>query len=109
MISEHMQLVIETISHIVIGLGSNITFLFIKWNEVYKLICKIDTSMQNKRTTLVDRKKTEIMREARKKYKFISLFVTILGTVLIFCDLFDILILHFVENIVVLNINTGRI
>jgi hypothetical protein len=71
MISEDMQLVAETINHIAIGLGPYVTLLFINWNELYKSICKIDMSIQNKSTMQIDRKKTEIMRDARKKYKFV--------------------------------------
>jgi hypothetical protein len=56
--------------------------------------------MQNKRLSQTDRKTREILRVKRQKCKFTSLFLTILGIVLIFCDLYDIFILHFVENIV---------
>jgi len=52
------------------------------------------------RITQSDSKTTEILRESRQKYKFISLFVTILGVVLVFCELYDIFLLLFVENIV---------
>jgi len=40
------------------------------------------------------------LRETQKKYKFTSLFGIMLGIVLIFCDLYDIFLLHFLENIV---------
>jgi hypothetical protein len=82
----------------VLGVGPYFIVPFINWNEIYKLICKIDMLMQNKRLT--DRKTREILRETRQKCKFTSLYLTITGTVLIFCDLYDIFILHFVENIV---------
>jgi hypothetical protein len=57
-------------------------------------------SMRNKSSTESVRKETEILREARQKCKLMLLFIIILGTVFMFCDLFDIFILHFVENIV---------
>jgi len=100
LISEDLQLAIETITHIELGVVSYFVVPFINWNEVYKLICKMDISVSTKRTTQNDRKTTDILREAQKKYKFTSLFVTMLGIVTIFCDLYDIFILHFVENIV---------
>ena len=56
--------------------------------------------MSTIRTTQNDRKTTDILREAQKKCKFASLFVTKLGMSSMFCDLYDIFILHFVENIV---------
>jgi hypothetical protein len=99
LISEDLQLAVETVTHIVAGVATYIIPAVINWNEVYKLICKTDMSMQNKSSAQRDRKKTEILREARQKCKFILLFVIILGTVLIFCDLLDIFILHFVETI----------
>jgi hypothetical protein len=100
LISEDMLLAIETFTHIVVSVGSCIVQAVINWNEVYKLIGKIDMSMQKTVSTQNDRNKTEILREARQKCKFISLFLLILATVLIFCDLYDIFILHFVETIV---------
>jgi len=95
-----LQVVIETITHIVMGVGPCILVPSITWNEVYKMICKLNMSMTTKRITQTENKTTELLRESRQKYKFISLFVTILGVVLIFCDLWEIFILHFVENIV---------
>ena len=100
LISDDLQLAIETITHIVIGVTTYFTASFINWKEVYNLICKIDTLMQNKGLTKIDGKKTEILRQTRQKCKFTSLFLTILGMVGAFCELYDIFILHFVENIV---------
>jgi hypothetical protein len=98
--SEDLELAIETVTHIVAGVGTYIIPAVINWNEVYKLICKVDMSMQNISSSESDRKETEILREARQKCKYISLFMNILGTAYMFCDLYDIFILHFVENIV---------
>jgi hypothetical protein len=95
-----MEVVIETVTHIVVCFGGYILPVFINWNEVYKLICKIDMSMQNKILTQNDRKKREILRETHQQCKSITLFMTILGVVGIFCNLYDIFILHFVESIV---------
>jgi hypothetical protein len=95
-----LQVVIETITHIVMGVGPCILVPSITWNEVYNMICKLNMSMTTKRITQTENKTTELLRESWQKYKFISLFVTILGVVLIFCDLWDVFILHFVENIV---------
>jgi hypothetical protein len=97
---DDLQVIIETITHIVMGVGPYILVPTITWNEVYKMICKLDMSMTTKRITQNDNKTTELLRESRQTYKFISLFVIILGVVLAFCDLCDIFILHFVENIV---------
>ena len=82
------------------GVGTYIVMAFINWNEVYEMICKIDMSMPNKRTTQIDRKTTEILREAQQKCKYMSLVVIILGEVLLFCYLYDIFILYFVEKVV---------
>jgi len=100
MISDDLQLAIETITHIVMGVGPYFIAFFINWKELYNLICKIDTLMPNKGLNKIDRKTSEILRETRQKCKFISLFVTILGISLTFCDLYDIFILYFVENTV---------
>jgi len=100
MISDDLQLAIETVTHIVMGLVPYFVYPFINWNELYNLICKIDTLMQNKVLTEIDSKTREILRETRQKCKFTSLFVTTLGISLAFCDLYDIFILYFVENIV---------
>jgi len=56
--------------------------------------------MTNKVLTEIDSKTREILRETWQKCKFTSLFVTTFGIVLAFCDLYDIYILYFVENIV---------
>ena len=100
LISEDLQLAIETLTHIVMGFTVHFIVPFMNWKEVCKLISKIDVLMQNKLLTPNDRKMREILRETRQKCKLTSLFVTILGIVLIFCDLYDIFILHFVENVV---------
>jgi hypothetical protein len=100
LISEDLQLAIETVTHIWINVASCFILSFINWNDVYKLICKLDRSMQSKRLSHHDRKTTEILRETHQKCKFVSLFVTILGLVGLLVDLCDIFILHFVENIV---------
>jgi len=100
LISDDLQLAIETITHIVMGVTSYFTFSFINWKELYNLICKNDTLMQNKVLTEINGKTREILRETQQKCKFTSLFVIILGIVLAFCDLCDIFILYFVENIV---------
>jgi hypothetical protein len=99
-ITEDLQVIIETVTHILIGFTPYIALTFINWNEVYRLICKIDMSMHNKSSTKNDRNITEFLRETRKNCKFISLFVIIIGIILVFCDLYDIFILHFVESIV---------
>jgi len=98
MIYEDLQLTIETITNIAMGVSTYIIMAI--WNEIYKMICKIDMSMPNKYTTQIDRKTTEILRETQQKCKYTSLFVIILGEVLLVCDLYDIFILHFVENLV---------
>jgi hypothetical protein len=95
-----LQVVIETTTHIVIGAGSYIIVASMNWNEIYKMTCNLDMSMTTKRITQSDSKTTEILRDSRQKYKFISLFVIILGICLLFSDLYDIFILHFVESIV---------
>jgi len=100
MISDDLQLAIETITHIVMGVTTYFVYPFINWNELYNLICKNDTLVQNKGLTKIDRKTREILRETQQKCKFTLLFVTILGISLTFCDLYDIFILYFVENIV---------
>jgi hypothetical protein len=82
------------------GVGSYIFPAFMNWNEIYQLICKVDMSMQNKCLPEIDRKETEILRETRQKCKYISLFLIILGTFGLFCELNDIFILHIVETIV---------
>jgi len=96
----NLQVVIETITHIVMGVGPYIIVASMNWNKIYKVTCKADMSMTTIRITQSDRKTTEILRESWQKYKFTSFFVIILGVVLAFCDLYDIFILHFVENIV---------
>jgi len=95
-----MLLAIDTITHIVLGVIAYIILPSVNWKEVYKTICKLDMSMPTKRITQIDRKTTEILSESQQKYKFISLFVIILGICLLLCDLYDIFILHFVESIV---------
>jgi hypothetical protein len=100
LIYENLQLAIETITHIAMGVGVYIIVPSINWNEIYKTTCKLDMSMPTKRITETDRKVTEILRESRQQYKFTSIFVIIFGTCLLISDLYDIFILHFVENIV---------
>jgi hypothetical protein len=95
-----LHVVIETITHIVIGAGPYIIVASMNWNEIYKMTCKVDKSMTIIRKIQSDSKTTEILRESRQIYKFASLFVIILGTCLILSDLYDIFILHFVEDIV---------
>jgi hypothetical protein len=97
---EDLQVAVETITHIFISASAYIITPSINWNEIYKLICKIDMCMPTKRTTQIDKETKDILREARKKYKFSLLFAFILGEVLLFCDIYDIFILHFVESIV---------
>jgi hypothetical protein len=97
--SENLQQAIETVAHIQFGVGTYLVPAFINWNELYKLICELDTSIKSKISNQNDRKK-KILRETKKKCTFISLSVIILAMVLMFCDLYDIFILHFVENIV---------
>jgi hypothetical protein len=82
------------------GVATYIVTPSINWNEAYKTICKLDMSIATKMITQTDRKTTEILRESQQKYKFTSLFVIILGTCLLLSDVYDIFILHFVENIV---------
>jgi hypothetical protein len=98
--SENLHVTIETITHIVMGFAAYIVLAFINWNEIYKVIWKIDMTMPTKRTTQIDTKTKEILSETQQKCKSTALFVTILGTILLLCDLYDIFILHFVENIV---------
>jgi hypothetical protein len=100
LISEDLPLAIETVSHIVAGFGSCMVPTVINWNKVYKLICKIEMSMQNKISTQNDSEEKEILSKVRQNCKFVSLFMIILVILLIFCDLYDIFILHFVETIV---------
>jgi hypothetical protein len=95
-----LQVVIETITHILIGVTEYIIVPSINWNEIYKMICKLDMSMTTVRITQSESKTTEILRESQQKYKFTSLFVFILGICLLLSDLYDIFILHFVESIV---------
>ena len=97
---EELQIVIETITHILIGVVMYIIVSSINWNEVYKMICKLDMSMTTKRINLNGSMTTEILRESQQKYKFTSLFVFILATSLLLSDLYDIFILHFVESVV---------
>jgi hypothetical protein len=98
MMYEDLQVAIENITHIAMGVSSYIILAFINWNEVYKMIRKIDMSMPDKCTTEIDKKTTELLRETQQKCKYTSLFLIILGEVLLICDLYDIFILHFVEN-----------
>jgi hypothetical protein len=100
LISEDLQLAIQTVTHVVEGFGPYFFLAFIKWKDVYQLICKLDMSMENKISNQNDRKNREILRDTQQKCKFLSLLVTILGIVLVFCDLYDIFILHFVESVV---------
>jgi hypothetical protein len=100
LISEDLQVAIETVTHIVMGFGGYILPAFINWNEVYKLIRKIDMSMQNKISTQNDRKTREILRETRQQCKSISLFMTILRVPRIIFNLYDIFIFHFVKSLV---------
>jgi len=93
-------LVIENITHILMGVAPYVIVPSMNWNEIYKMSCKVDMSMTTIRITQSDSKTTEILRESRQKYKFISLFVTVLGVVLVFCELHDLFLLLFVENIV---------
>jgi hypothetical protein len=99
MISGDLQVTVDTIQHIVLGFGAYIITAFINWNDVYKLICKIDMSMKNKISTENDRMTRDILRETQQKYTYISTFVIIIAIVGMLCDLFDIFILHFVESI----------
>jgi len=100
LVSEDVHLAIETITNIVMGVASYFIAPFINWKEVYNLICKNDTLMQNKVLTEIDGKTREILGQTKQKCKFTSLFVTMLGIVLAFCNLYDVFILHFVEKIV---------
>jgi hypothetical protein len=72
-------LVIETITHIVMGVAPYVIVPSMNWNEIYKITCKVDMSMTTIRITQSDSETTEILRESRQKYKFISLFVIILN------------------------------
>jgi hypothetical protein len=93
--SEDLHVAIETITHIVMGVGSYFIPFLMNWNEARKIICKIHMSMSTESKIETDRKKMEILREREHKCKFISLFILTLGEVLVCCDLFDIFILHF--------------
>jgi hypothetical protein len=99
-ISQDLHLAIQTFTHILISFGTCVITPLINWNDLYKLICKIDTSIKNKISTYNDRKTTEVLRETQRKCKLISLFAIILGVVGLFSDLYDIFILHFVEPLV---------
>jgi hypothetical protein len=77
---EDLQVVIETDTHIVVGVNDYIIMPSITWNKFYKMIRKLDMSMTTKRITQCGSKTTEILRKSKQKYKFMSLFVTILGT-----------------------------
>ena len=82
-----LQLVIETITHIVMGVAPYVIVPSMNWNEIYKITCKLDMSMTTIRITQSDSKTTEILRESRQKYKFISLFVIILEHVF-YCPMY---------------------
>ena len=97
---EDLQVAMETIIHIVMGVGAYIVPFFINWNEACKIMCKIHMSMPTESTIQTDKKKMEILRETQRKCKFRVLFIIILGEALLCCDLYDIFILHFVERIV---------
>ena len=97
---EELQLVIETITHIVMGVAPYNIVASMNWNEIYKITCKVDMTMTTIKIAKNDSKTTETLRESWQKYKFISFFVTILGVVLVLCELYDLFILHFVEKIV---------
>jgi len=94
-----LQLVIETITHIVTVVAPYVIVPSMNWNEIYKITCKLDMSMTTIRITQSHSKTTEILRELRQKYKFTSLFVIILGTCLLLPGVYVIFILHFVKNI----------
>jgi len=99
-ISGDLQLAIETITHILMGVVACFYLSIINWKEVYTLICKIDKLVQNKGLTKIEMKTSEILRQTCQKCKFTTLFMIVLGITLIFCDLYDVFILYFVENIV---------
>jgi hypothetical protein len=100
LIPEDVQLFIETILHIVMGLSAYFIVPCINWHEVYKLICEINMSMPTKNTTQTDKNTTEFLRETRKKCKFMSLFFIILGTLALFFGLYHVFFLHILESIV---------
>jgi hypothetical protein len=66
-----LQVVIETITHIVMGVAPYIIVASMNWNEIYKMTCKVGMSMTTIKITQSDSKTTEILSESRQKYKFI--------------------------------------
>ena len=97
---EDLQVAMENISHILMGVATYVVPFFIDWNEACQIICKTHMSMPTESTIQSDKKKMEVLRETQRKCKFRLLFIIILGEALLFCDLYDIFILRFVESIV---------
>jgi endonuclease III-like uncharacterized protein len=95
-----MHVVIETLTHILIGVTEYIIVAATNWDEVYKMICNLDLSMTTKRITQSNSMTMEILRKSAQKYKFVSVFVIILVACLLLSNLYDIFILHFVGIIV---------
>jgi hypothetical protein len=60
LISEDLTVAVENFTHLVAGVGCYTVPAFLNWNEVRKLICKLDMSMQNKSSTQSDGKQTEV-------------------------------------------------
>jgi hypothetical protein len=98
--SEDLQKAIDTFTHIVLIFGPYFIPPFINRNELYTLIYKIDMSMQNKLSTQYERNTIEVLRETQQNFRFMSLYLTILGTGGKFCILYDIFISNFVEIVV---------
>lgn len=98
--SGDLQVAMETITHIVFIVVAYVVPFFINWNEACKIICKTHMSMPTESTIQTDENKMESLRETHRKCKFRLLFIIILGEALLFCDLYDIFILHFMESIV---------
>ena len=61
-----LQLVIETITQIVMGVAPYIIVPSMNWNEIYKMTCKVDISMTTMRIKQSDNKTTEVPNESRK-------------------------------------------
>lgn len=98
--SGNLFIVIESVTHMVMGAAAYVSPLLVNWNEAYELMRKFQMAIMSKPTTRHNSKKMEALKETKHKSEFLQSAAFLLGQVTVICDLCEVFILYLVEYLV---------
>jgi hypothetical protein len=98
--SGNLFVIIEAVTHMMMGSAAYLSPLFVNWNETYKLMRKFQMAIVSNPTTRNNSKKMEVLKETKHRTEFLKSAAFILGQATVICDLCDVFILYFVEYLV---------